>query len=28
VQLSAAMPYRQGCLVKDPNGHAMLLVEL
>jgi catechol 2,3-dioxygenase-like lactoylglutathione lyase family enzyme len=28
VQLSTAMPYRQGCLVKDPNGHAMLLVEL
>lgn len=22
----SAIPYRQGCLVKDPNGHAMLLV--
>ena len=20
------MPYRQGCLIKDPNGHAMLLI--
>ena len=23
----AASPYRQGCLVKDPDGHAMLLIE-
>jgi catechol 2,3-dioxygenase-like lactoylglutathione lyase family enzyme len=22
-----SLPYRQGCLVKDPNGHAMLLIE-
>ncbi|MEG4023859.1 hypothetical protein [Microcoleus sp. S13C4] len=21
-----SMPYRQGCVVKDPNGHAMLLM--
>ena len=28
VQLTdSSMPYHQGCLVKDPNGHAMLLVE-
>lgn len=28
VQLTgSSMPYRQGCLVKDPNGHAMLLIE-
>lgn len=26
VQFTSSMPYRQGCLVKDPNGHAMLLV--
>ncbi|MBP5975640.1 VOC family protein [Brasilonema sp. CT11] len=23
----SASPYRQGCLVKDPDGHAMLLIE-
>ncbi len=27
VQFASSMPYRQGCLVKDPNGHAMLLIE-
>ncbi len=26
VQFTSSMPYCQGCLVKDPNGHAMLLV--
>ena len=23
----SSVPYRQGCLVKDPNGHAMLLIK-
>jgi catechol 2,3-dioxygenase-like lactoylglutathione lyase family enzyme len=25
--VNPSVPYRQGCLVKDPNGHAMLLIE-
>jgi catechol 2,3-dioxygenase-like lactoylglutathione lyase family enzyme len=28
VQFPSPMPYRQGCLVKDPNGHAVLLIQL
>lgn len=27
VQFGPEMHYRKGCLVKDPNGHAMLLIE-
>ena len=27
VQFTSSVPYRQGCLIKDPNGHAMLLIE-
>lgn len=26
VQLPSSDPYRQGCLIKDPNGHAVLLL--
>ena len=28
IQFEAGMPYRQACMVKDPSGHAMLLIEL
>jgi catechol 2,3-dioxygenase-like lactoylglutathione lyase family enzyme len=28
VSFAADAPYRQGCLVKDPDGHAMLLITL
>jgi hypothetical protein len=27
VQIGSAMHYRKGCLVKDPSGNAMLLIE-
>jgi catechol 2,3-dioxygenase-like lactoylglutathione lyase family enzyme len=26
VQFPSPIPYRQGCLIKDPNGHALLLI--
>ena len=28
IQFDAESPYRQACSVKDPSGHAMILVEL
>ena len=27
VQFPSSTPYREGCLVKDPNGHAVLLIQ-
>jgi catechol 2,3-dioxygenase-like lactoylglutathione lyase family enzyme len=27
-QLRSGQPFRQGCLIKDPNGHALLLLEV